>query len=136
VKKRNGYHHLHDFSAALSIDNCNGIIDDVTIGAPLLPRQNGVCRGGTQSCINGHFSSIYVGVVPNYADREGDLCDGLDNDCDNITDNNLDFHAASLYRGVCASAAALCVNGQWSDPDFYQIPHYNIVDICDGYDNE
>ncbi len=44
---------------------------------------------------------------------------------------------ASVQQGVCAGAAQVCVDGVWMDPDFNQIPGWEMVEqTCDQQDND
>lgn len=67
-----------------------------------------------------------------------EVCDGLDNDCDGVTDNNLTPPACSLTLGVCASAAntrSCQGDGGFSDC-VYPSSYEQNETSCDGLDND
>jgi hypothetical protein len=69
-------------------DDCNGITDDNMVG-PLCPLRQGVCMGSRLHCLGaeGWQGCAPPDYGPNYQTVE-DRCDGLDNDCDGMTDEN------------------------------------------------
>jgi hypothetical protein len=69
------------------VDNdCDGgTVDGSGETAPLNTLQDGVCADSLQSCTEGSWTDDYSGVS-DYEETET-LCDGLDNDCDSLTDN-------------------------------------------------
>jgi hypothetical protein len=100
-----------------------------------LPLQFGVCVGYNQTCRNGRWDADYS-VVPQWAAVEGLLCDGLDNDCDSVVDDNLTPPLALNQSGVCQNTTKLCRSGAWREPDYTALPNYSLVERCDGLDNK
>ena len=124
---------------------------------PLLPE---VCDGSDNDCdgaIDEHFGldsscSVGIGACENTGARvctsEGgvectatagtpglEVCNGIDDDCDGIVDNNLTDEAqscASGLPGVCSTATTICLNGVLSCEALTQASD----EICDGLDND
>ena len=70
-------------------------------------------------------------------DPPPELCDGLDNDCDNEIDEDLDFPDADLNTGVCLGQIKTCGGtAGWLEPDYTVIANYETEEtICDNLDN-
>ncbi len=89
------------------VDNdCNGLIDDPALGCDCDDRTNqpcysgpagtsgiGTCRGGIASCIDDAWTECAGEVLPGV-----EICDGADNDCDGLIDENV--------RNECGSCGA------------------------------
>jgi hypothetical protein len=66
----------------------------------------GVCRLGTQFCINGMWGQCSGEVRP----APAEACNGEDDDCDGMTDEGLPMVTCGL--GVCQRMVAACLSGQ------------------------
>jgi MYXO-CTERM domain-containing protein len=130
-------------------DNCDGITDGFSQacydigdgGCTLGVGCTGECRIGIQTCTSGSF-----GVCLGEVGRNTDICNGLDDDCDGLTDE--DFPSLGMpcdngLLGIClASGSIVCTpNGLGTECD---APILNggievcndVDDDCDGSFNE
>jgi len=122
------------------LDNdCNGLVDD-ELSAPVCQLHAGVCTGsikncagpvGWQPCTAGNYGADYENVEFS--------CDGLDNDCDGGTDDDLPAVPCALMTGVCAGSAKPC-NGSdgWLPCGAAEYgPDYETAESsCDLLDND
>ncbi|MBU1411967.1 hypothetical protein KKC22_10665, partial [Myxococcota bacterium] len=106
-------------------DNCDGLIDQfygscypsATAGCTEVPPGSGnytctgLCLPGSRLCTAGAWGSCSGPVTP-----QGEVCDGLDNDCDGTPDDGLGSTTCGL--GVCEHTVANCSGGtaQTCDP--------------------
>ncbi|MCP3874848.1 MAG: hypothetical protein GY699_17055, partial [Desulfobacteraceae bacterium] len=71
------------------LDNdCDGATDEGIQPQPCA-YQTGVCNGASITCSNGEIQVCDEDIYSNYSDNyqvNETLCDGLDNDCDGMTD--------------------------------------------------
>ena len=88
--------------------------------------------------------------------QEFDHCNGIDDDCDGVTDNVTQAPACSLNQGCCRDARKSCVGGVWVDcgdaeyqqfahdacfdpvlgEDHQYFAHQEDMSLCDGIDND
>ena len=120
------------------LDNdCDGLTDE---DLPIVPAfvQSGVCAGSVQICAGGAgmVEPDYT-LIPGY-ELEETLCDGLDNDCDGLTDEGLTPLLSAQQQGVCRGTVQLCAGAAgFVEPDYAAVlPRYEAVEVsCDGLDN-
>ena len=102
----------------------------------------GDCKAGTQQCTNGNW-----GTCINEHIAQAEECNGKDDDCDGVIDEDADLINAPLclkQRGDCKGAKTptrLCQNGRWlpCDGNAYKahFSAYNTKDeSCDQKDND
>ena len=139
-------------------NNCNGTVDEgfdfmtdvancggcnVTCSFPFATAScmNGVCKQG--ACLPGFYDRD-----PNVAGCETacektnggvEICDGLDNDCDGVVDNNpMAGPLVCKSMGVCAGVQPTCM-GQTGWVCKYPATYQEVEDTikgCDGLDND
>ena len=109
-----------------TIDNdCNGIVDDdpYYVGLPCGPDSTvGQCSYGSNACIDGELLCVGAQFPQN------EICDNIDNDCDGITDNDLE----RLCESDCGQGIEFCSGGAWGG---CTAPSPGI-ELCDGVDND
>ena len=108
-------------------DDCDGIADDgcaCDFGGSAI----GVCVSGTVSATDGSCTA-----PANHEANEALRCDGLDNDCDGITDEGCACDYGGSPIGVCASGMISATDGSCSVPAGYAASESL---LCDGVDND
>jgi len=129
------------FNFLTDINNCGGC--NVTCSFPFATAtcQNGVCKQG--ACLAGFYDRD-----PNVAGCETaceksnggvEICDGQDNDCDGVVDNNpMAGPLVCKSAGVCAGVRPTCMGATgWvcQYPSTYQEVE-DTTKTCDGLDND
>jgi len=107
-----------------NVDNdCNDVVDD---GLGTFPCGLGECAHDSPKCVDGLPGTCnpFLGTSP-------EICDGKDNDCDGLVDE--DQGSTNCGLGICAHSVANCTDGQTQLCD----PGEGAEDeVCDGLDND
>ena len=122
-----------------TLDNdCDGLTDEALLfpsklgdGDPVL----GVCGSVAQVCVAGSWT--VPAAVPGFEATET-TCDGLDNDCDGLTDEVVPPLAA-MQLGVCVGKTQVCAGASgWKPPNWYTVAGYapGVEYACDDLDND
>jgi len=112
------------------VDNdCDGSTDEELEDRPChRENEHGRCDG-TGACVDGQWVCEAAVPVP-------EECDGLDNDCDGATDEDLTA-SCPLTEGVCAGAERSCLGQQgWTECDYGPDHEPGEETRCDGLDND
>jgi hypothetical protein len=132
-------------------NDCDGLVDavDPNLVSVACEKQTGVCSGVIKPanlCVNGAWQScpdtIYAAArFGQYSLVDG--CDGLNNDCDTLTDEDYVATATSCGRGSCERAGQrICSGGAVLDTCVAGNPTGNdstcngLDDDCDGQTDE
>ncbi|MBD3309653.1 hypothetical protein GF351_00365, partial [Candidatus Woesearchaeota archaeon] len=114
-------------------ETCNGLDDDCDGKADeSLTKQcgktaAGICELGVMTCADASWSECEGAIYP-----ELESCDGLDNDCDGLVDENLSLVCGSDV-GLCEQGIRHCINSSWNECLGSVTPDQ---EVCDGLDND
>ncbi len=120
-------------------DNCNGSVDENltrTCG-----QSTGMCQTGTETCSSGSWGSCQGAVGPST-----EVCDGKDNDCDGLTDENV---KNTYYRDAdgdhygdpskstlrCSAPSGYVANSNDCD-DSKSSVHPGATELCNGINDD
>jgi len=114
-------------------DDCDGAVDEDYVSVPTSCGV-GLCTAiGSISCLNGQEQDSCTPGAPAPSDA---VCDGLDEDCDGLVDEDHILVPTSCGIGACASAGLLsCVGGLIIDTCNAGVPASNDA-TCDGIDED
>ncbi len=118
-------------------NDCDGTTDEADSGGSLVipcGSDIGECKKGQYICINGQYTSECIGEIK----PSEEICDGLDNDCDNAVDEgcsciNGQTRDCGLNIGECRYGTQTCINGNWGSCEGGTNP---LPEICDNKDND
>ncbi|MBK6514124.1 MAG: hypothetical protein IPG04_08385 [Polyangiaceae bacterium] len=115
-------------------DDCDGDVDEgcdcddgetqACYSGPAGTEGVGECAPGTQTCAGGAWGDCQAELLPG-----DELCDGLDNDCNDAVDDGFDVLMCGV--GECAAMSAECFDGVPGTC----VPGTPVAEICDGLDN-
>jgi hypothetical protein len=110
-------------------DNCNGVPDDnpVDVGQPC-GSSIGACEPGVLVCAGGGLVCS-GGVGPT-----GEQCDGIDNDCNGLVDDNVpgEGQACGSASGPCSGGVTRCIAGAMECVGGTG----GGTEVCDGVDDD
>ena len=126
-------------------NDCDGTVDEGIVSSTPCTLTQGVCQNKFAACRNGNIESTctQASYGPTYEAQETS-CDGMDNDCDGITDRLTDggfvrIGTCELSQGVCANARRACIAGNGEAPctaasygPFFEVSEAS----CDSLDND
>lgn len=115
-------------------DDCDGSIDEsfATEGEICDGSDSDQCSDGALACDRGLVICLEdpLGRV--------ELCNGVDDDCDDVLDNNLAEEFADNQVGVCLGSQKVCFGeAGWAEPEYSQLENFEESELtCDGLDND
>ncbi len=131
-------------------NDCDGATDEGAVPSgpmPFVPLNAGVCANAPPLCVGGAwappdyaaFTASLPGTVTSTYELVESRCDGLDNDCDGLTDEQLKGPPAAKQAGLCAGLTTLCYGAiGFGEPNYLAVPgfHASPEVLCDGVDND
>ena len=113
-------------------EDCDGVADNNYVPVETTCGVGECASTGTTSCVDGSESDTCTPGAPTGDDAD---CNGLDEDCDGVADNNYVPVETTCGVGECASTGLIeCVDGATNDTC---TPGAPVTEICDdGLDND
>jgi hypothetical protein len=118
-------------------DDCDGLTDEDFVGGESTCGV-GVCeRTGSTACVDGE--EVVVDCLPGDPLSETDAtCDGVDDDCDGLTDEDFEGDAVTCGVGACERrGGVLCIDGEVTETECVPGEPLSETDAtCDGVDDD
>jgi len=109
-------------------NNCNDLIDENYVNSPSTCGVGECLSEGEITCVDGSEVDTCT-----EGDATDEICDGLDNNCNGETDEDLTATPSTCGFGICASEGVItCVDGSGVDSC---TPGTPTDEVCDGLDN-
>ncbi len=119
-------------------DDCDSLIDEDITEFRSCGSDVGVCEFGTQNrtCSFGvwsNWSSCYGGVTP-----QPELCNGLDDDCDNSVDEDFTNlgDSCTVGVGICTSTGVFVCTADGLGVECNAVPGEPMNESCNGLDDD
>ncbi len=112
-------------------EDCDGSVDEEYVSVSTTCGTGACASTGSTSCVAG---AVVDSCAPGDAAADDATCDGVDDDCDGLTDEDYMPGTSSCGEGVCAATGTTaCVAGTEED---VCTPGTPSAEICDGLDND